>query len=77
MNNLTLKDNLTDLLDTNEVYRLNDVASELFRSNPSSDTLQLHSILNKDQYKRAEKLYSEAELDSIQNIIDVFINSLR
>lgn len=78
MESTDLKDTLTDLLDTFEASEIDFTASALFTDvSTNAKSLQLHTILTKEEFDKATELYSEDELCTLQNIIDVFINSLK
>ena len=66
---------IKNIAQANESYELEETASELFNS-PTATSFQLHETLTKGQFKEAQKVYTEEELDFIQNFIDCFINSI-
>ena len=63
------------LTETVHAEHIDNLAGEMFATNESK-TLQLSTILTKNEFKRANELYQDGELDTLQNIIDVFINSI-
>lgn len=64
------------ILETVHAEHATDVAVEIFDANDSK-TLQLSNILTKNEFAKAIEAYTEDELNTFQNIIDVFINSIQ
>ena len=54
---------------------ISDIASDMF-ANLDCESLQLVDFFGKEFVKKSQKKYTEEELDTIQNIIDIFYNSV-
>lgn len=68
---------ITTLLECNEASQIYDVASEMFNNAPhTTKTMQLSDVLTDKEFEKMQDIYSDWEIDTFQNIIDVFINSL-
>lgn len=66
---------IENLCETIEADDLNNEAIELFE-NVNADSFQMKEWLSEEQMNMASDLYDSNTLDTIQNIIDCFINSL-
>lgn len=75
MTNKKLISAITNLCETIEADKLNDEAIELFE-NVNANSFQMKQWLSKEQMNMASDLYDSDVLDTVQNIIDCFINSL-
>lgn len=66
---------IIDLCDTMEASDLNEAVSEAFED-PQMTTFQMREWLTDGQLEKAREVFSEDTLDTIQNLMDGFINSI-
>jgi len=66
---------IVDLTCSMEASILDDEVSEAFTDN-SAITFQMKDWLNEGQFNEAVRVYDEETLNTIQNIVDGFINSI-
>lgn len=71
-----LKKAIRKVASTRESENLNNMASTLFENNTFVNELPLHTILTDKEFLSAQKKHDAETLDFIQNLLDVFINSL-
>ncbi len=66
---------IVDLTCSMEASILDDEVSEAFTDH-SAITFQMKDWLNEGQFNEAVRVYDEETLNTIQNIVDGFINSI-
>jgi len=64
-----------DLIEDLQNLDINDKATELF-TDPNAKTYQLNDLLSREDFAKAARNFDEADLNTIQNTIDLLLNNL-